>query len=230
MHQQIRDALRRPLAVALAAGAMSALALSACGGSSGKATAATSANAAIAGTTTHRSGGASTDGTNGNGASGKSATGATGPAGARRRFGNLRECLQRNGVKLPPAGATGRGLFLGGANQPGASRTQLQAAVRKCVGTRGFFANKGGTGAASASAPRFRQALSRFAACLRQNGVKVPAPNTSGNGPVFDTKGLHTSSAQFRAATAKCRSLLRTAFGRPPGAAQALPPGGSPSG
>jgi hypothetical protein len=47
---------------------------------------------------------------------------------------------------------------------------------------------------------------------MRENGVNVPEPNTSGNGPVFGTKGLNTSSAQFRAAEAKCRVDLRSAF------------------
>jgi hypothetical protein len=37
----------------------------------------------------------------------------------------------------------------------------------------------------------------------------VPAPNTSGTGPVFNTKGLDTTSATFKAAQSKCSSLLR---------------------
>jgi hypothetical protein len=57
---------------------------------------------------------------------------------------------------------------------------------------------------------------------MRENGVNVPEPNTSGNGPVFDTKGLNTNSAQFRAAELKCRLDLRLALR--PGAA------GGPSG
>lgn len=66
------------------------------------------------------------------------------------------------------------------------------------------------------ASPRFHEVLARFAACLRQNGVNVGEPNTSGNGPVFNTKGLNTGSTQFKAAEAKCRSTLIAGL-RPPG-------------
>ena len=55
-------------------------------------------------------------------------------------------------------------------------------------------------------------ALSKFAACLRENGVNIPEPNTSGHGPVFNTKGINTASPQFRAATVKCRGVLASAL------------------
>ena len=53
---------------------------------------------------------------------------------------------------------------------------------------------------------------------MRENGVNVPAPNTSGKGPVFDTKGIDTSSMAFTNARKKCQSKLGGAFGggRPP--------------
>lgn len=66
----------------------------------------------------------------------------------------------------------------------------------------------------------------RFATCLRQNGVNVGEPNTSGKGPVFDTKGINTGSPQFKAASMKCRSVLLFGLrGRKatPGAAGATP-------
>jgi hypothetical protein len=43
---------------------------------------------------------------------------------------------------------------------------------------------------------------------LREGGVNLPAPNTTGNGPVFNTKGIDTSSAQFRAAQARCQPIV----------------------
>jgi hypothetical protein len=58
----------------------------------------------------------------------------------------------------------------------------------------------------------FRNALGHFATCLRQNGVKIPAPNTSGNGPALSSKGLNTNTPQYRAALLKCRSVLIGAF------------------
>jgi hypothetical protein len=66
----------------------------------------------------------------------------------------------------------------------------------------------------------------RFAACLRQSGINVGEPNTSGKGPVFDTRGINTGSPQFKAASAKCRAVLLFGLrGRhaAPGAAGAAP-------
>lgn len=68
-----------------------------------------------------------------------------------------------------------------------------------------------------------RAALTKFAQCMRENGVNLPAPNTSGNGPVFNTKGINASSSAFKTAQSKCRSDLRGAFGAGGG-----PPGGAP--
>jgi hypothetical protein len=143
--------------------------------------------------------------------------------------------LQKNGITLPhrtpgsgrPAGAPG---FLGGGAgttggpqlPKGVTRAQYEAALKKCGGGRfprnGNFANN----------PVFKAALAKYAECLRQNGVNVPPPNTSGSGPVFDTKGIDTSSPQFKAATTKCRGTLTSAFRRPRGAGGPTPGGGGP--
>lgn len=56
----------------------------------------------------------------------------------------------------------------------------------------------------------FRHALSHFAECLRGYGVKIPAP--TGTGPVLNTKGVNTSSPQYRTAVQKCRGTLIAAF------------------
>jgi hypothetical protein len=190
----------------------------------------------------------SSSGSSSSTASTSASTTTTGAAGAKGpnsgRFAAMRECLQKNGVTLPafkpgqhgqpqargqrrPPGAGG---FLGGGSggtggpslPKGVTRAQYEAALKKCGG--GNFAGRGGGGARFKS-PAFQAALAKFAACLRENGVNVPAPNTSGNGPVFDTKGIDTSSAKFKAAEAKCQSDLRTAFRRGAGAG-----GGSASG
>lgn len=66
--------------------------------------------------------------------------------------------------------------------------------------------------AQSRAANAFRQALTRYAVCLRNNGVDIPSPNTSGKGPLLGTKGLKTNTPQFRSASAKCRSTLFAAL------------------
>jgi hypothetical protein len=67
------------------------------------------------------------------------------------------------------------------------------------------------------SNPAFRQTLTKFAVCLQKHGVTVPTPKTSGGGPVLNIKAINTSSAQFKAAWAKCRSNsdLGRAFHKP---------------
>jgi hypothetical protein len=65
------------------------------------------------------------------------------------------------------------------------------------------------------TANAFAKALARFASCLRQNGVKIPASNAAGKGPILSLKGLKTNTPQFRAATTKCRKELITALRRP---------------
>jgi hypothetical protein len=203
----------KPAAGVLAALALACLGLTACGGSSG-----TSPNTAATGTTATSASGAST--------TGGSSTQSTPPGAGRQRFSAIRECLQKNGVTLPKRtpGSAGSGAFLGAGGGPvlpkGMTRAQFEAALKKCGGSN-FGARAGGPGGPGfrrVNSPVFRQALTKYAACLRQNGVNIPAPNTSGKGPIFSTKGVNTSSPQFRVATMKCRASLISAFRRPQGA------------
>jgi hypothetical protein len=153
------------------------------------------------------------------GSSGGASSTSVGKAGGpgSGRFTALRSCLQKQGVTLPappsratrPQGGPGAGAPGGrprGLQPPkGVSQAQLQAALKKCGGATRL------PGGAFNSAPP-RAALVKYAACLRQNGVNVPEPNTTGKGPVFSTKGLDTSSSTFKAAQSKCRSELKGAF------------------
>jgi hypothetical protein len=163
-------------------------------------------------------------------------------AGAGARFGALRSCLQKNGITLPnrtPGGSgapgsapgvpgAGGGFVPGSGPQlpKGVTRAQLQAAVRKCGG-KGFrrFGGPNGRGGRGQFAARY----TKFATCMRNNGVNLPAPNTTGNGPVFSTKGIDTTSAAFKSADAKCMKELAPAGAAPggagaPGAAAGVPP------
>jgi hypothetical protein len=157
------------------------------------------------------------------------------PAGGPQRFAAMRSCLQKEGITLPqrpagqhpPYGAAHRGRFFGGS-APGFARhlpkgvnaEKFAAAIKKCgggfTGAHGRFFDSG----------RAKTALPAFAACMRENGVKLPAPNTSGKGPVFDTKGIDTGSAQFKHAYAKCASKLPGPFGGHGGGPPGPPAGG----
>ncbi|HEY5192925.1 MAG TPA: hypothetical protein VIJ39_03495 [Solirubrobacteraceae bacterium] len=218
---------RRPAAAALLILLLACVSLAACGGSSSTSS---SSNAAATGTS---SSGTSSTGTSSTGTSSTGSSTAT-PGNGRgtARFAAMRECLQKNGITLPkrtpgstrpPAGTSRLGL------PKGVSAAQYEAAVKKCGGGR--FA--GGSGAHRLNSPVFKAALAKYATCLRQNGINVPAPNTSGGGPIFNTKGINTTSSQFKTASKKCRTALVGAFRRPPGApgaGGAPPAGGAPSG
>jgi hypothetical protein len=189
----------KPTAAAVLVLLLACLGLAACGSSGSSTT--TSANAAAT-------------------TGGSTSTGAAGPGAGR--FAALRECLQKNGVTLPkrtpgqrPPGGAG-GFFPGaagrffrggtGATLPnGVTRAQMESALKKCTGSFGG-------GLRRFDNPAYKQALVKFATCMREHGVNVPAPNTSGTGPIFNTRGLNTGSAQFRSAEATCRSDLRSSF------------------
>ncbi len=166
-------------------------------------------------------------------ASATTPTTGTTPGARGGRFTAVRECLQKNGITLPKRtpGQRPGGGFLGGGGGPvlpkGVSKAQYEAAVKKCGGfPRGGFAGGGGAGFSS---PAAKQAITKFASCMRENGVNVPAPNTSGKGPVFNSKGLDTASPKFTTAYAKCRAALLGAFRARPGA-PAGPAGAAPTG
>jgi hypothetical protein len=147
------------------------------------------------------------------------------------RFTALRSCLAKQGINLaapsgkrPPGGSPGGGggLLGGGGGggrrfQPpaGVSAAQFQEALKKC-GSGNF------RGAGRFNSPEGKAALAKFVACMTENGVKLPTPNTSGNGPVFNTTGINTTSSTFKSAQSKCQSDLRGVF--PGGAPNGAPP------
>ena len=159
----------------------------------------------------------------------KSAT--TPPPGTRpptARFQALSACLKKQGVTLPgrvPGGkptrpGTAGPLGIGGNLPNGVSRAKFQEALKKCgsLFPRGRFNGR-------VSSPAFKKSLERFAACMREQHINVPKANTSGKGPVFDSKGLNTGSASFKAAERKCAPLLRIVR---PGGSGGAPPSGAP--
>jgi hypothetical protein len=183
--------------------ALASVLLAACGGTSKSSSSTTSASVAAA-TTPKTS------------APGK-------PTGADPgRFLALRECLKKNGITLPqrkPGQGPGAGGSGAGPTLPaGVSRAQYEAILKKCGG--GFARGRGNLGRVGArlSTPEAKKALSKFAACMHENGIKIGEPNTSGKGAIFNTKGINTTTAAFASAETKCRSNLRGAFSASPGA------------
>ncbi len=234
---------RRPRAlpslIALAAILVAAsLGLAACGGSSSTTTTTeTTANAASTGataagtssssttsagtsSTSTTPGTSSTSTTPGTSSTGTSSTGTSTagapPAGRAARFAAVRTCLSKKGITFPQSGAAGS-PGSGGHLPKGMSSAQFAEALRSCSSSfSGSRFGKGGRGVHGLfNNPRFHSALERFAACMRQNGVNVGVPNTSGKGPVFATKGINTGSAKFKAAAAACRSTLQSSRAHP---------------
>jgi hypothetical protein len=132
----------------------------------------------------------------------------------------LRECLARNGIKLLKVGANPLLLLRSAEQLPkGVSRTRYEAVLRKCTGQPVPGSGKT-VNSSPITNPRVTAALTQFATCMRQNKINLSNPNTSGNGPVFNTKGINTTSPQFRAALVKCSVALREVFKTSPGSAK----------
>jgi hypothetical protein len=142
------------------------------------------------------------------------------------RFAAVRTCLQQQGINLPaPTGAPGQGPG-GNGGRPGGflkapegvSQAKFQEALKKC-GARTLSHG----GSRNLNNPTAVAALTKYAGCMRENGINLPAPNVTGTGPVFNTSGIETTSAAFKAAQEKCRADLPTAFGPGRGAGAGAP-------
>jgi len=117
------------------------------------------------------------------------------------RLTALRECLHKDGITAP----AGSGGFLGGGTGPqlpkGVSRAQYEAGLKKCgVGSLA-------TGS-TFNSPKVKDAIARFAACMRENGVK----SSEDSAAALNTKSLESASPQFRAASKKCTPALSKAL------------------
>jgi hypothetical protein len=99
------------------------------------------------------------------------------------------------------------------AGATGTTTTGAKAAKGSNAGRleRGGLA-KSPAGKSPVATPAAKQAFTKFATCMRANGVNFPLPNTSGKGPIFSAKGLDIRSAKFKAGEVKCRGDLLHAF------------------
>jgi hypothetical protein len=149
--------------------------------------------------------------------------GASGRFGATGRFGGpsggFRGATGGRGVFGGAGGArAGAGGFLGG-------NSKFAQAAKKCGLTGGAGFGGGGFGATGARggptplSAADRTEVMKFIACMNTNGVKLPAPNLTGRGSVFNDANVNTHSTTFTTAEAKCKSIitfLPTGGGAPP--------------
>ncbi len=155
-------------------------------------------------------GGSSSNASNDN----TSTTANAGPGGLQLTD-DQRSCVEGKGVTIPRPGSGGQppsgGPPAGGAN--GQDFQTLQQAFKDC----GVSIPNGPQGGGNFDPSAMRKQISQYAACVRQNGYDLPSPNTSGNGPVFDSSKVNQNDPKFKAASAKCQNLL-------PSAPQGAPP------
>ena len=143
---------------------------------------------------------------------------------------NFAKCMRAHGVNVPDPSANGGPA--GGAGGPGAgaggfralrSSPNFQAASTACAKYRAKAFGAGNFSPAQRAAAR--QALVKFAECMRSHSIDIPDPSTSGGGGFGIFRSIPSSqrnSPQFKSALQACSSTLPR-FGR--GGA-----GGGPSG
>jgi hypothetical protein len=125
----------------------------------------------------------------------------------------LTGCGSSSKTSSSNANASAATATTGAATPTGTTTTGAKAAKGPRVGPfkRGGLARQP-VAKPPVTTPALKQAFTKFARCMRDNGVKFPLPNTSGNGPIFNAKGVSIGSAKFKAADVKCRGDLVSAL------------------
>jgi hypothetical protein len=147
-----------------------------------------------------------------------------------------RECLQKHGLNFqlagpggaPPSGASGTSTTQGGPPAQGAPPAgavvgpqgtsgprRLPENVRKAFQACGVdpptFSSGGPPPNVNSGA--YRASVTRYVACVKQNGYDLPAPNLSGKGPIFDESKVNRDDPKFQAASQRCQHLLQPPSG-----------------
>jgi hypothetical protein len=156
------------------------------------------------------------------GGGGASASGAS-SAGKEEQAGlKFARCMREHGVNVPDPKPGARGFNFSARSGPGQGGPKsLDAADRAC---RHFL--KGALKPPSQSQlNKMRDAALKWAKCMRQNGVNVPDPSTSGGGIKLEAgkgQGVGPDNAAFQNADRQCRHLL------PGGGPKSVQSGGGP--
>lgn len=116
-------------------------------------------------------------------------------------------------AKTAPLQATTRTAPSALGHAAGGAKTSARALPSRLFGHSVKLTARPAHPAVSAQGSVLRNALLSFSSCLHRNGVKIPAANTSGKGPAATgAKSVNTRSPQYKAALAKCRGVLASAF------------------
>ncbi|MGZ5325084.1 MAG: hypothetical protein ACXWEL_00440 [Solirubrobacterales bacterium] len=165
----------------LVAGTVLAVALAGCGGSSG-----------------------------GSNADTRTSTTASGGPGGFQLTDDQRSCIEDKGVTVPqgagqpPSGGSPPQAPPSGRPPGGQDFQKLQQALQDC----GVNLPNPPQGGGNFDPSAMRKQISAYVACVRKNGFDMPKPDTSGNGPVFDSSQVNQNDPKFKAASAKCQNLL----------------------
>jgi hypothetical protein len=146
--------------------------------------------------------------------SGSTQEGATGRPGGFELSDEARTCLKEQGFEPPEPGQggpegggppEGGGLPEGGPPTGAGSEKfmKMREALEECG-----VEMTGKPGGPRTNSAAFKKQVKEYAACMRENGVAMPEPNLSGEGPVFDESEVNPESSEFKKASEQCQSLL----------------------
>ncbi|MCK9249332.1 MAG: hypothetical protein M0P31_10225 [Solirubrobacteraceae bacterium] len=118
------------------------------------------------------------------------------------------------GGGLPGGGLPGGGRPGGPGGGPGGDlsdedREKLRKAMEACGATRGPGGGRGRGGRPDVSDADYQQRVKAYVACVEKQGVDLPDPDFSGDGPIFDPDEVDQQDEKFRKASAACQGELR---------------------
>jgi hypothetical protein len=120
---------------------------------------------------------------------------------ANARLVAFARCMRSHGVSdFPDPGGSGA-LPKESAQQLGVSDSAYRTATRACA----HLLPNGGNGPDQAQVQRAKTLGLQFARCMRQHGVALPDPGSTGRIPDPASLGIDQGSPQFEAANQACR-------------------------
>jgi len=120
------------------------------------------------------------------------------------------QCLRQNGVDIPDNAGQGQGAGAGALRN--IDRSKLQAAMKACQ----KYQQAAVGNISDSQQQEFRDAFTKFASCMRQQGVDVPDMG-AGGGPPAGGQQLNRDDPKTKAAMSACQDKLPQ--GRPGGQA-----------